>query len=57
MSEMEDRLLAMERAVQLTPEELDVILRIADRVGKDRDGDILRFFVKSDANLTSIMQY
>ena len=32
----------------LTKREIEVILKIAKRVGKDRDGDILHFYVQED---------
>jgi len=41
--------------VELTREEQDVIIAISKRVGCDRDGDILSFFVKEDEGISSLI--
>lgn len=40
----------------LTKEETVIILGIAKRAGKDRDGDILRFFVEEDKEIVHLIQ-
>ena len=39
----------------LTKREIEVILKIAKRVGKDRDGDILHFYVQEDQNIATVL--
>lgn len=41
--------------VELTKEETDVLLAIAKRTAIDRDGDILRFFIKEDEDIVQLL--